>query len=477
MFKGKMLRILAILIFFIFCGSEIGSADWISNWYDQMVSTSPEYIKGQQRGYFTLGSFSARTQTESLYPVSIQKPRLNVGCGGIDIFLGGFSFLNLEYLVTLAQRMIQVAPYIAFKIALETISQQLGGIVDQAQQIINLLNSLQFNECSFMEGFMVKTMGAGDVTAGLIEGASRSGLLDFWERAKERMTTGGINDVKAKDMIEGCPGDTQDLLLNLSNQGTIDYVARERGYSDSELIGLIRAAVGDVYVKFDDEGVPKFGYVEPCGDAFSQIESKKKLKIRRSWNGECEDYDLNQFISRVRQDLYSLYSQMVNKGSAVNNPNYQLLNPRKSPLPVYMIIKTAILTGDRYFLESSVEPIAYGYLKAALIDVLSFAHADVERIYNKLSSVEQVKNDESQTQDPTKTCKIPELPKEYAKKLVENRDRAMKSLDVVSRQITDFMNAYLALVERYEAYYRQAVVELSKKFGPFVASRVVMGGM
>jgi conjugative transfer pilus assembly protein TraH len=475
MLKRGILKILAVLIFFIFCGSEVVKADWISNWYDQAVSTSPEYIKGQQRGYFTLGSFSARTQTESLYPVSIQRPRLNVGCGGIDIFLGGFSFLNFEYLVTLAQRMIQVAPYIAFKIALETISQQLGGIIDQAQQIINLLNSLQFNECAFMEGFMVKTLGTGDITSGLIEGASRSGLLDAWYRAKERITSMGVQNTKSRDMISGCPWDTQNLLLNLSDQGMIDLVARDRGYNDPELIGLIRAAVGDIYVKFDDESVPKFGYVEPCGDAFSQIESKKKLKIRWSWNSECEDYDLNQFISKIRQDLYNLYNQVAGKGGAVNNPSYQLLNPKKSPLPVYMIIKTAILTGDRHFLESSVEPIAYGYLRAALFDVLSFAHADVEKIYNKLSSIEQVKSDEEQTQDPTKTCKIPELPKEYAKKLVENRDRAMKSLEVVLKSSVDFLNAYLALVGRYEAYYKQAVAELSQKFGPFVARRIIAG--
>jgi conjugative transfer pilus assembly protein TraH len=400
---------------------------------------------------------------------------LNIGCGGIDIFWGGFSFLNFEYLVTLAQRMIQVAPYIAFKIALETISQQLAGNVDQAKQIINLLNTLQFNECAFMEGFLVKTMETKDIKAGLIEGAARSGILDIWMRGREKGTVTGLKNVKSKDMIAGCPWDTQNLLLNLSNQGMIDLVSRERGYWDPELIGLIRAAVGDVYVKFDDEGVPKFAYVEPCGDAFSQIESKRKLKIRRNWNSECEDYDLNQFISRVRADLYSLYNQIVNKRDAVNNPNYQLLNPRKSPLPVYMIIKTAVVTGDRYFLERAVEPIAYGYLHMALFDVLSFAHADVERVYNKLTSVEQFRDNEGQTKDPRKICKIPELPKEYARKLVENRDRAAKSLEIVFESSAERWNAYIALVERYEAYFRQAMTELSKKFGPFVASRVIIG--
>jgi conjugative transfer pilus assembly protein TraH len=474
MLKRGILKILAVLIFFIFCGSEVVKADWISNWYDQAVSTSPEYIKGQQRGYFTLGSFSARTQTGSLYPVSIQRPRLNAGCGGIDLFLGGFSFLNFEYLVTLAQRMIQVAPYIAFKIALETISQQLGGIVDQAQQIINLLNSLQFNECAFMEGFMVKTLDTGDITSGLIEGASRSGLLDAWYRAKEKITATGIQDTKAMDQIKGCPNEVQNILLNLSNGGLIDNVARERGYNDPELIGIIRAAIGDIYIKFDDEGVPKLGYIEPCGDIFSEVDTKKKLKVRRSWDSQCEEYDLSQFVMRVRNDLYGLYNQIRTKGTAVNNPSYQLLNPRKSPLPVYMIVKTAILANDPSLLESSVDPIAYGYLRGALLEVLSMGYADVQRIFNKLSSVQQV-NQEAQTQDLTKICRVPQMTLRYAEMLIENRDRALVGVDLAFKNVMEQINALSVLIGRYETYYKNAAKQLTKNFGPSVMNRALMG--
>lgn len=457
---------------FIFSMSMTVEAGWLENWYDQAMSTSPEYIKGQQRGYFTLGSFSARTQMNTLYPVSIQKPRLNVGCGGIDIFLGGFSFLNLEYLVELAQRMIQVAPYIAFKIALETISQQLSGIIGEAQQIINFLNSLQFNECSFMEGFMVKLWNTGDITAALNEGATKAGIVPFWKKGTEDMSPGGIRNTKSKKQIEGCPSEVQNILLNLSNTGLIDNVARERGYNDSELIGIIRAAVGDIYVKFDDEGVPKLGYIEPCGDIFSEVDSKKKLKIRRSWDSQCEEYDLNQFVMRVRNDLYNLYNQMRGKEGAVNVPRYQLLNPKKSPLPVYMIVKTAILANDPSLLELSVEPIAYGYLRRAFLEVLSMGYADVQRIFNKLSQAEQV-NQEPQTQDPTKVCRVPQLTLKYAEMLVENRDRALKSFDVAFKNVFDHINAFVNLIERYETYYQNAIKHLAKKFGTSVTNRAL----
>jgi conjugative transfer pilus assembly protein TraH len=472
MFKKRVFKILTVVMLFVFSMNMTVEGRWLENWYDQAIRTSPEYIKGQQRGYFTLGSFSARTQTDTLYPVSIQKPRLNVGCGGIDIFLGGFSFLNLEYLVELAQRMIQVAPYIAFKIALETISQQLSGTVGEAQQIINFLNSLQFNECSFMEGFMVKLWNTGDITAALNEGATKAGVVPFWKKGTESTRSDRVVGVQSKKQIEGCPREVQNILLNLNNTGLIDNVARKRGYNNPELIGIIRATIGDIYIKFDDEGVPKLGYIEPCGDIFSEVDSKKKLKIRRSWNSQCEEYDLSQFVMKVKNDLYSLYNQIREKRNAVNAPNYQLLNPRKAPLPVYMITKTAILANDPSILELSVDPIAYGYLVRALLEVLSLGYADVQKIFSELTSVEQV-NHEAQTQDPTKVCKVPQLTLKYAEMLIENRDRALRSLDVTFKNVFEQINSFSALIERYERYYRSAASQISKKFGQTVMIRAL----
>lgn len=156
----------------------------------------------------------------------------------------------------------------------------------------------------------------------------------------------------------------------------------------------------------------------------------------------------------------------------MNAPNYQFLNPRKSPLPVYMIVKTAILANDPSLLELSVDPIAYGYLTRAFLEVLSMGYADVQRIFNKLTSVEQV-NQEAQTQDPTKVCRVPQLTLKYAEMLVENRDRALRSLDLASKNVFDQVNSLSALIERYERYYKNAASLITKKFGPTVMSRAL----
>ena len=102
-------------------GTGVLRAGWVDDWLQQKTETSPGYFEGQKRGYFTGGSFSARWQQSNDYLFTAMPPKIKAGCGGIDVFLGGFSYLNFEYLVTKLQRIMQAAPAAAFDIALNVL--------------------------------------------------------------------------------------------------------------------------------------------------------------------------------------------------------------------------------------------------------------------------------------------------------------------------------------------------------------------
>lgn len=93
------------------------SAGWVDDWVDQKVETSPGYFEGQKRGYYTGGGFSARWNLQNDYIWSVTPPRLKTGCGGIDAFMGGFSFMDPDYLVQKLQRIMSAAPAAAFDVA------------------------------------------------------------------------------------------------------------------------------------------------------------------------------------------------------------------------------------------------------------------------------------------------------------------------------------------------------------------------
>ncbi|WP_237384784.1 conjugal transfer protein TraH [Yersinia enterocolitica] len=66
----------------------------------------------------------------------------------MDAFLGGFSFLDPDYLVEKAQRAMQAAPYVAFDMALKTMCKECADTLGKIEQITNFLNGIQLNECA-----------------------------------------------------------------------------------------------------------------------------------------------------------------------------------------------------------------------------------------------------------------------------------------------------------------------------------------
>jgi conjugative transfer pilus assembly protein TraH len=446
----------------------VGEAGWLDDWYEQSISSAPSYIKGQQRGYFTLGSFSARVGTGSFNPITINPPRIKAGCGGIDIFTGGVGFVNFDYLVHKVQNLIQAAPYVAFQIALKTISQKLGGIMDVVEQTINMLNSLQFDECKFLEGFMVKTWETGDVGVGLAEGIKRSGIDNFhWKRVMDSLMGGGKN-ISAKDTIKGCPNDVRELLTNLEGEGLIDYLTKKKGYNDSDFKALMRGAIGDLYVRFsEDPKGAEIVYVEPCGDFFSDLKSKKKVKVRYSWNANCTVYDFNEFVLRVKNDLKNLHDQMLSKGQALANPNTRILDPKKTPLPVYMIIRTAIMIKDPTLVEVATEPIAMGYLRNAMAEMMSDVYSNIQRAFSELTQARSENQDEM--------CKIPQITKDYLETLDKNYYKAMISMHRAFTEALDELNVLIGITKKFESFHETAAKQLALRFGVFSASRVLSG--
>ena len=72
---------------------------WAESWFDNVTYTSPGSFEDQTRGYVTAGGMSGRVDVHNDYLMSITLPKVKAGCGGIDMFLGGMSFLDPDYLV------------------------------------------------------------------------------------------------------------------------------------------------------------------------------------------------------------------------------------------------------------------------------------------------------------------------------------------------------------------------------------------
>ena len=109
--------------------------------------TAPRAHKGQEAGYYTGGSLFARTPVRDLQIAQVELPGYRSGCGGIDLFAGGFSFVNSDQLVTLMKNILNNAQGYAFTLALEAATPQLANVIKYLQEQAAKINAMNVNSC------------------------------------------------------------------------------------------------------------------------------------------------------------------------------------------------------------------------------------------------------------------------------------------------------------------------------------------
>src|SRR3546814_9800935 len=79
------------------CGTTVPAhaQSWAESWFGNVTYTSPGSFEDQTRGYLTAGGMSGRVDVHNDYLMSLSLPKVKAGCGGIDMFLGGMSFLEI----------------------------------------------------------------------------------------------------------------------------------------------------------------------------------------------------------------------------------------------------------------------------------------------------------------------------------------------------------------------------------------------
>jgi conjugative transfer pilus assembly protein TraH len=124
---------------------DMGS--FLDNTITQLKGLSPQVYQGQQRGYYMGGSASIRIPQDTIQPFSFTPPKVSAGCGGIDIAMGGFNYLNFSALVQKLQLILQAAPAMAFDLALGVLCPACKTIMDNLEHFSDIINSLNMDTC------------------------------------------------------------------------------------------------------------------------------------------------------------------------------------------------------------------------------------------------------------------------------------------------------------------------------------------
>jgi conjugative transfer pilus assembly protein TraH len=108
---NKAIILFLLLIFSVSAFADVNGD--LNNFFDGLGMatnvTAPHAYQGQQAGYYSGGSIFSRNAVRNVQLVQVDLPSFRAGCGGIDLFAGGMSFVNKDELIATMRNIMNSA--------------------------------------------------------------------------------------------------------------------------------------------------------------------------------------------------------------------------------------------------------------------------------------------------------------------------------------------------------------------------------
>ncbi|MDC7860710.1 conjugal transfer pilus assembly protein TraH [Pantoea ananatis] len=211
--------------------------------FDGNVSRAQAW-QGQAAGYVTGGSVYLRNQVKQVQLISMQVPTLNAGCGGIDSYLGAFSFINGAELQRFVKQIMSNAAGYAFDLALQTMVPELKQAKDFLQKLASDVNSANMSSCQAAQGIIGGLWPVTQISNQKIcqDIAGESNIFADWAASRQGCTVGGQGD----NVTNRAPDNEKDQVLK--NKNLIwDALGRNHLFDgNNELKELVMSIIGSI---------------------------------------------------------------------------------------------------------------------------------------------------------------------------------------------------------------------------------------
>tara|TARA_B100000378_G_scaffold175380_1_gene141477 strand:- start:2033 stop:3496 length:1464 start_codon:yes stop_codon:yes gene_type:complete len=200
--------------------------------------TGPSAFQGQSAGYYSMGNVWTRFPQKSVSPFNLQLPNARAGCGGIDLFSGSFSFINASEIVAMLKATANNALGFAFKLAIDSVSPEIGKVMDEFSQKAQLLNQMNISSCETAQALVGGIWPQMDTTRSTICEAigNSQGVFSDWAASRQGCNNGnqrdgtiaGNSDESMKDQLVGEPHNyTWEALKKAERFGAFDQAFSE----------------------------------------------------------------------------------------------------------------------------------------------------------------------------------------------------------------------------------------------------------
>ncbi|MBV2149971.1 conjugal transfer protein TraH [Sphingobium sp. AS12] len=402
--------------------------------------TGPTAFQGQSAGYYSLGNLWTRFPQKSVSPFNLQLPSARAGCGGIDLFSGSFSFINASEIVAMLKATANNALGFAFKLAIDSVSPEIGKVMDEFSQKAQLLNQMNINSCETAQALVGGIWPQMDTTrATICEAVGNSqGVFSDWAAARQGCNNGnqrdstiaGNSDAAMADHLVGEPHNyTWEALKKSEKFGAFDQNFSEYIMS---LVGTIvtrpssdPSVGGNVVIFGPAEDAVVTALLDGTADA-------PPVRILRCNDDPCLDIGEQTLVvpasSALRPRIATMIrdiSLKIRSDTAISPAERQLLNLATIPLfkilAVQAAAKYALTDGE---IETLAEIVSVDILNAMLDNMLD----RVEQAKIHFQTADQATADQWRRQIATTRAR-------FAQRSVRLDQKLAVTLQIIDRSI------------------------------------------
>ena len=207
-----------------------------------------DIYEGQKAGYATAGGLSVRNRVINNNLVRVDLPRFDAGCGGIDIYTGGFSFINSEQIAESFKAIGSSALGYSAMLALETASPQIASTITKLQSWANDINSSNINSCEIAAGAVGGVWPKSNVASQAIcrSVGGKKGHFSDYAAAKHKCSQSGDFQKEMQHVKED--SQYKDVLLDEYNITWNALKKQEMVGANNEIRELFMSMIGSFVI-------------------------------------------------------------------------------------------------------------------------------------------------------------------------------------------------------------------------------------
>lgn len=212
--------------------------------------TDGGYHKGMGRGVVSGPSLVMRNRRVRTDLFNFVPPSIDAGCGGIDMFLGSFSFIDADQLINLLQAIATNAAGYAFKLALTTMCPTCEQAIESLQKAIQKLNAMAGDSCRLAQGavdYLADQLDLGGLAKNMEDGPISSlaravgSAADDFSAYLDKINKGSATSGLSESEINALLGNAAWKVLKKNN-----YVSSAFIFGDNELAEALMSVTGTV---------------------------------------------------------------------------------------------------------------------------------------------------------------------------------------------------------------------------------------